>query len=308
MLSTDMPTPTKPVAKPSKSAAVERERMEVWLDDHIKAGAKSPIIEKVSLSPALATLLLERNPVNRKISPSLVDRLVSDIEGGRWEFNGETVVVSKEGLLNDGQHRAQAVIKSGRTVPVVMVFGPSRSSRMTLDTGASRTVPNFLYMNGYSDTNNIAAVANIIHGIRSGVSGATLTSGKKLATKTEMLALAEKYADSISNSLNFVDRKGAAKIASKSVLGFVHWAIADAVGAKGVSAADGFMLKLIDGDNLSRGSPILIARNKLLDMRQAGVRGWHPRVEVLFKAWNAVHEGKDAPRIWVSGHIPELEV
>lgn len=297
-----------PAPKPSKSAVIERERMSEWLDEHVKAGAKSPVIEKVALSPALATLLLERNPINRKISSVLVDRIVSDIEGGRWEFNGETVVVSKDGLLNDGQHRAQAVIKSGRTVPVVMVFGPSRESRMTLDTGTARSVPNFLHMNGYHDTNNIAAVANIIHGIRAGITSAAGASGRNHATKTEMLVLAEKYADSISNSLNFADRKGAAKIASKSVLAFVHWAIADAIGPKGVSAADGFLLKLIEGDNLSKSSPILVARNKLLDMRQAGVRGWPPRIEVLFKAWNAVHEGKDAPRIWVSGHIPELEV
>lgn len=53
----------KPVGSPTEVA-----RMKSWLEERVEAGKKKRSAEVVTLTPVLASLLLERNPINRPIS------------------------------------------------------------------------------------------------------------------------------------------------------------------------------------------------------------------------------------------------
>ncbi len=287
-----------------KSAArhLDKHRTQEWLTQQIARAKHEPVAEVVTLTPMLARLLLDRNDENRPISALAVDRYKRDLTTGLWEFNGEKIVVSKEGHLNDGQHRCLAVVETGRAMKVVMVFGADRDSRMTLDQGVSRTAAHYVGMNGHADATAVATVAAWIWQYRE--KGILTSRGRDRPTKSEILFTANHYAD-IAESLSAVSSKDVAPIGTRALVAFCHWAIAQAAGSIEATA---FINKLINGDGLRQGNAILYARKRLLQMRgQRGISA-NDRAEIIFKAWNSYRVGstQDFFRI-TGGPLPKLE-
>lgn len=130
------------------------------LAEWVSRGRKSIFTITVDMDPGLASLLLERNPENRPVRYKGLNRSVEAYAAamlrGEWLLNGEPVIISRDGLLNDGQHRLHAVLASGTTVPMQVTFGVDRDSRHTVDQGAGRTPGNILSMFGEKETNHLA--------------------------------------------------------------------------------------------------------------------------------------------------------
>lgn len=298
-----------PIMSPVRAGAdkqkAERGRMEAWLAERIDRAAREPFSEVVTLTPVLAGLLLERNEHNRPVSEVNLDRVKRDIAAGRWEFNGEAIIVSKDGKLNNGQHRCRAVVETGRSIPIVIVFGPARDTRMTLDQGVTRTVGHFLSMNGYHNANTLGAVAGYIWQYLE--RGRLSTSPNTRPTKSEALLVVSHYGD-ISDSIDFVSRNGVGTLCSKSLLAFCHWAIAHRIPKVDRVAADEFIDKIITGTDLQRRDPILYCRNRLLETKSS-IRDPNDRAELIFRAWNAHRNNDRVDRISIIGRdLPKLEI
>lgn len=280
---------------------IERSRMLDWLQERIDASVKEPVTEVVTLTPVLARILLERNEANRPVSKTNLERMQRDITEGRWVFNGEGLIVSKDGKLNDGQHRCLAVAEAGRSVRTVIVFGPERDSRLTLDQGVMRSVGHYLGMNGYTDSNNVASTANYVWQYKT--HGRLSTAGSDRPTKAEAMLTVEHFA-TIPDSVRYVTRDKAGVIATKSLLAFAHWAIADRAGS---FEADRFIDRLIKGTGLQDGDPLLYCRNRLIETRGDGT-SIGARAELIFRTWNAHRKGEKVQRITVGGNkLPKLE-
>lgn len=113
-------------------------------------------IEKVS--PTKAKKILEGNTMNRNLRPRVVENYARDMEEGRWSDAGDPIRINcDENLLLDGQHRLHAVIKSGKTIPMVIARGVPRISMLNIDTGTKRTFSDNLGILGYKNKNNLAA-------------------------------------------------------------------------------------------------------------------------------------------------------
>lgn len=286
---------------PEETTKIETERMRQWVADRVSACQKEPVLESVTLTPVLARLLLERNTDNRPISEVGLERIKRDIERNHWQFNGEPIIIAKDGQLNDGQHRCRAVVETGVPVRMVIVFGPQRDSRLTLDQGVTRTVGHYLTMLGHTDSNALASVGNNIFSYQN--LGYLSTNGRDRATKSECRDLVEET-KGIAESLSFVSRKGAAAISSRSTLAFVHWALSRKAGER---AANSFMSKLLSGANLPKGSPILYARNRLIEIK--GKVNLNEKAEMMFRAFNLWATGEtDCKRIpLMGGKLPKIE-
>src|SRR5882672_220030 len=173
----------KPAGSPT-----EISRMKVWLDERIARGKKDLHSEVVSLTPVLAMLLLERNDGNRNIFRSNCEAIKNDILGGRWMFNGESIVISSSGKLLDGQHRCEAVLQTKTAIMVTLAFGARDDARFTIDIGKPKSAANFLHMKGYTDTNNLAAtIALILEYQKSG----NIPLSFSRATKTQIIQSAD---------------------------------------------------------------------------------------------------------------------
>jgi hypothetical protein len=99
-----------------------------------EAAPPMPAAEKIRLTPALATKLLEANSANRPLSDAHVNRIAAQIRAGKWRFNGDTIKIGADGSVLDGQHRLWAVIEADKAVDTFLVTGIDRDSFATIDT------------------------------------------------------------------------------------------------------------------------------------------------------------------------------
>jgi len=96
--------------------------------------ARKRAIETVTLTPEMATALLEHNTLNRPLSDGHVRRIAGQIAADKWKFNGDTIKVSDDGAVLDGQHRLWAVIEAKKPVETIIVRGIARDAFATIDT------------------------------------------------------------------------------------------------------------------------------------------------------------------------------
>lgn len=294
---------------PSSSSRVveERDRMRQWLAQRIALGDFKPITEIVSLTPVLADLLMETNAGNRTVSQTNLERIKRDVAGGLFEFNGESIIVSRDGKLNNGQHRCLAVIESGHAIRVVLVFGVERETRMTLDQGVTRTIGHFISMQGIDNANVMGAAAGFAIQYERGFPLATARRWR--ATKSEILRFLHDHPD-MQDSVAFVmGKQSKGGLASKSVLAFCHYAITHRLPKSDRQAADLFMDALMSGDGLRKRDAILYVRNRLIDIRQGGSRQTNIRAQLIFSAWNHYRRSEKVDRIWTDDTrpLPDLE-
>jgi len=104
--------------------------------------------------------MLDRNKNNRPLSDSHVQRIAGQIRAGKWIFNGDTIKISDDGEVVDGQHRLWACIESKKPIETVIVYGVPREAFATVDTlRRPRSGGDVLALNGATRYRNIAASA-----------------------------------------------------------------------------------------------------------------------------------------------------
>jgi hypothetical protein len=263
-------------------SGTEIKRMEAWLEDHIERGRKKIFSVVVTLTPVLASLLLARNPINRPFSKRNIEALKVDIANGNFATNGESIIISDTGMLNNGQHRCKVVVETGLSIETVMVFGPTEASRYTIDTGRMKTAANMLAMRGRKYSSVLSSVANYLFQWKQ--HGTLATAGAKRGTTQQIQDAAQKY-KGVDDSIEFTALSNKT-VGSHAVLAFCHYAFWKASSREN---ADFFMTKLMEGDGLKKGDPILYCRNRLLGI----ARKDHAlaRSILVFKCWNAHRAG-----------------
>jgi hypothetical protein len=275
-----------------------RRRAESLFADRMMKSKQGPVSEVIELTPELATLLLEKNPDNRRLKEEEIRKMVDDIRAGMFALNGEPIIVSSCGLLNDGQNRCTAVVRAGRSIKTLMVFGVARESRTTVDQGAIRTPGDFLHMKGIPDGNNVAAVASLLWQFETRKTVSRQTAYRP--TAAELQEFVDKHPDII-DTVRSVASKNTTIFGGRSILGFCHYLIAKKSGA---AAADAFIKSLLNGENLTTGDPVFVARERFVRTRGMPLS---EKAEVIFRAWNHQRTGRRVSKIQTSGQLPELE-
>lgn len=133
----------------------------VLLDGWLQRGRSEVFMVNTYLTPDLAKLLLANNPNNRglrlgKSGVRNIQSYAAAMRRNEWKLNGSTIVVSRNGELNDGQNRCEACIAADVSVPILIIFGVERDTRTTLDQGAARTPGDVLQIAGETQGNIMA--------------------------------------------------------------------------------------------------------------------------------------------------------
>lgn len=109
------------------------------------------------ITPELAKQLLGNNGINRKPSQSKIEFYHRQMKEGKWMLTGQGISISKSGRLLDGQNRLYAIIKYGKGVEMVILYGFDDETFKVYDTGKNRTAGEIFYIAGIENANNIAA-------------------------------------------------------------------------------------------------------------------------------------------------------
>ncbi|MGA1540748.1 MAG: hypothetical protein ACO39C_10040, partial [Chthoniobacterales bacterium] len=253
------------------------------------------------LTPTLAEYLLDAtNDGNRHVRPNSVSAYAKDIAAGRWRFNGEALKVSREGKLNDGQHRCHAVIEAGQSIEVLWIFGLPRDTRETLDQGATRTAGDYLKMTGQPYAKNSPTVARLVIMIKA--SGAAHGARKHQPTKRQVVDYVTAHPE-ITEACSRINMARARPVGGHAILAAAYCLISE-VGEQ--DTVDDFFNRLLTGENLPARHPILVCRNRLIEMVANRERPTK-RIECIFRGWNNFRSDRRIRSIAISGGIlPKL--
>ena len=281
-----MATQSKKVIAP-KSATNLTTRDLSWFSERVERGRKEVFLEIVTITPDIAKRMLEMNNDNRNINEKLINTIATDILHGNWVLNGETIIVSKDGFLNDGQHRLLAVIAADRPIQSAMMFGVDRASRTTIDMGRARLAADFLHMTGVPSANLAAAVAGLWSSYSHGEYGYHRHSWQ------DIIKFHRHNAEDIGNAIRHVFKNAFARSVNATPIA-VAYLVLRKVNA---TATEIFLDNLFLGANLGKNDAILWLRNKLMMMVPERKRAWE-KLEMILRYWNAWRT-----EAWVTRHF-----
>lgn len=254
-----------------------------WLMECIALSADGIITEPIMMTPEVAKAILAANPDNRPLTTKS-NQITLDIANGRWVFNGESVIISRCGQLNDGQHRLAAIVKAGKPVPMMVTFGVDRSSRLSVDQGIARHAGHYLAMAGEKNGNLTAATTRLIQSYEAG-DGTALVSNRYMSNNAVFdRAMSD---PAIDDAVQFVRANEAflRGIVPPRVLGALFYIFSRVHPADATT----FMEQVVRGENLVRGDPAFAVRQALMTIRG---RAAPPLMEVIMRGWVAFRERK----------------
>ncbi len=244
---------------------------------------RSLSVRAVMITPEMAESMLADKGPNRQVSASFINKYARDMLSGRWRLNGQTIKLSKDGQLLDGQHRLEAAKKARRAFPAIIVEGLERETFASLDIGHRRAVSDILRERGESNTITLASSLRWLWMIDNNV----ILAKNSSPTNGELLEILERnpsIRDSIKKVATIRDMMG----------GGVAAALHRRFSRKDSVKADEFFARLIDGIQLAEQSPVRHLRERLIRMRSSQrVRlGEAEKVALSIKAWNAYREDR----------------
>lgn len=265
------------------------------------------------ITPAIAEEMLKNNQSNRPIKTSQIAYLIDEILSGRWVTTGQAITFVGKTLV-DGQHRLKAVIAAGKAITSCVIRFPTTANSkqifLVTDRGVPRTFKDILAMQGES---NIIALTTVLLTLEryyravdaAGPNAQTIpyTSQTRGANGT----IHHKDTHTVKKPLQHIKdlleqypyARAAAAFGTKmhkerpQVLVQGQWGLLHAIYTSiDENTALTFLTLLSTGENLSRQSPVLQLRERMLSIRSdktriTGAIGMEVILAYCNAAWNA---------------------
>lgn len=257
-----------------------------------------------TVTPEMAKKILSLNTENfRNIDVNRIKQFSDEMKAGNWQLNGETIKISEDGVLIDGQHRLHAIMKSMCSADFLIVSDIPKNSAMTVDRGKPRTIAQWLNHAKVKNAALVAAVARQCVAYNKGY-WTNISWGTSIMTDSEVIEYAEKHKETIATY-----KRSTNKIIPGSFLGAVCF-IGSGEKAYGENElVSWFLDALLSGLNLQETDPVYHLRQILLSPVTKRPTPFMSKM-MLTKAWNKTVKGEPAtPRsiqIKVGGQYPDV--
>lgn len=238
-------------------------------------------VEKVFVTPEMASEWLVKNTNNRRLVKGHVESLEAVLYRGEWMLNGETIKFSTDGRLIDGQHRLHACVNSGIGFWTYVAYGVNADAFDTIDTNIrARKASDILSVHGKENATHLAACVKILWLF--GLTGQFYEGGgghhgfsPKICL--DVIARRPSIQDSVSRC------SGIRVFSSPSLLSALHYLFACADS----SMANDFISVMADGSSeLDR--PFHILREAVINRRLSIRRiGGRQLAFMAIRAWNS---------------------
>lgn len=245
--------------------------------------------ERMTITPAIAKVMLEWNDRNRPVSSATVKKYAAAIAAGRWAYTGEPIIFSGERLI-DGQHRLEAVIQSGQAIEALIVFGAPDDAFAFIDVGKTRTASDIFAINGVKNWTLMAAAIVWVAGYERGTIGAAAKGG---AMDHQQLYDEYMLHEGMQESAWVGHSFAQSRLASPSTMVAFHYLCA----RKSRRAADEFFQRVADGIGFtSKNDPAYKLHRRLMDSVTKEEKRLNRKsvAAITVKAWNAARLGRKA--------------
>lgn len=235
-----------------------------------------------TITPEMASDLLENNPRNRPLKRMHVAFLCEEMRNGRWKFNGDTIRIATDGSLIDGQHRLEAVRQTGVSIKSLLVNGLDPDVFDTIDGGARRSAGDTLSVAGEKNGRNLAAALVVADDL---LAGKTDFCRAIKVSNAEILNMLDRHPD-IRKSISWGN--ALCRLAPASVSVALHYIFSRSAPEK----ADEFFHAVATGESLEIHNPAYLLRQRLIDNATAKGKLTRRYTAALFvKAWNSWRAG-----------------
>jgi hypothetical protein len=261
------------------------------------------IADKVVITPTMAKawLLGSKDFRNRNLNHKLVKTYCETIKSGLWKYNGEPIILDKDGDVINGQHRLHAVVLSGINIESLVVYGVDRTTFDTMDKGRRRSNADVLQLAGYVKTRSLAGTASAFYHYVIAGDFAAIASGSKTNVSPVILRLFKEYPD-LETSQRFIHNAGkrVEGLSPPAVIAALHYLF----GVSDEEKRDVFFDDFIK-NNITSGSSVyaLIQANRSKQTALAMKSSINLRAAIWIKAWNAFSSGHSVSQLkWSQEH------
>jgi hypothetical protein len=245
-----------------------------------------------------AAIMATRNGLNRPIRDAQVTKFVSDIQNGRFQLNGESIIFAPDGQLNDGQHRLTACAKSGIPIMSLVAFGLVGETIGTVDQGVARRTGDVLAFAGVANASTTAAVARLLVAFRASAGKSAFSQSVSSPEISEFVSDHPEVIAAVAWAEG--RRKFLRGVTTASLLASVKFILDERYGEERVAA---FLDRVVYGENIARGQPAFATRARLMSLRPKTV---HHMLEIFLRGWLAELRGVSITTIPVHGELPHL--
>jgi hypothetical protein len=276
------------------------------LEDDFDWSEKRTIV--CDVTPAMAEAFLNAcNTNNRKLVSGRAEGIAKRMTAGRFVFNGDTVRFDIARAILDGQHRLWAIILSGKTIKMLLIFGLDPEVFDTIDIGAKRTAGDTISVCGEPRyTTEIASACQWL--VRWQRGDLDRTNRPLGVTNSDVKEAYRENPDLVTSvELCMVLRS----IGAVGIISVVHYRVAQ----RDADLAALMVATLREPAGVGVTDPFFVFRDTVLNMRRTGGRRDAIMMLALaIKAVNAAAQGKRMKRLsWrrrdrEAGSFPQLDV
>ncbi len=281
-----------------------------YVQDAIRRNDVVPV--NLTIDPPMAQVMLDYNEGNRNIRPSKLDQYKRDMREGRYKFNGESLIVARNGRLNDGQHRLRAILETGLTFKSVVSFGVDPDAIDTIDLGSARSGADALNIDDVPNAAIASSLLKMVVSYERAMKESTVPAGHIILgsnSRVTVPEIRERYANSASSDRTLIeDAASYAASHSKSFQGllnpqhvaFAYWLLGQIDQPATIAMLDKIRTQM----GFTRGDPIFAAYNNLKRAATKQTKNTNERIEILVRGWNNMRRGKSINAFRVMDAIP----
>jgi len=238
-------------------------------------------MKRETITPEVAKALLENNTNNRSITQGHLALIKSEILSGKWQYNGQPIIIGESGRLLDGQHRLTAVVETGIPIDTFIMRGINEDAFVTIDTGKVRGGSDVLSIAGSKHGSHVASA---IRKILEQFGGTKKCQGKysHKISNGEYLAVYQEHGEELTDLFDLVHSwvlNGSRLLSESDAMAFIILARDES------SEIYNFLEEVITGREISKKSNAgQTCRKKIIDMKFSGnqIREFQKKDWVLY--------------------------
>lgn len=246
------------------------------------------------ITPTIAKQYLEANIRNRSVKMAIVLRYANEMSIGQWKRDtGETIKISKTGIILDGQHRLLALIKANVSLKFHVATGIEDSVFDVIDTGSTRNATDCFKIEGIKHGNTIPSIMSKYYLLKTFKSTSRNTNNRlTIPSLLKMYYEREAYwQDTAAQThkwyLTF------AKILKPSLIGGMYSLFYD------IDADDAFEFtnQMATGQNITNNSIGFLRQKLMQDKMSQRKMSMSLKDALIIKSWNFYRKGEDIKQL-----------
>lgn len=233
-----------------------------------------------------ARSILEGNTHNRNVRNRVIDKYATDMTNGDWDGeNGQSIVISDDGRVVDGQHRLWAIVQSETTQRMLVVTGVAMTSQLNIDAQAKRKFSDTLHLNGESSAMTLAAIVRRVALWKTGIR----RSGNFTPSNSQLIATLDEHPELRECAAEAEKLRRRIKVTG-SAAGLCYWLFSQ---IDYDDCAYFFLLLRGEHDGLDRGHPARTLVDTINNQQSGKMRMSEVHMlAFIIKSWNAYRDGK----------------